>query len=232
MNIQRIAAIFEKDLKEFMKNSMLFFMPLLPIILAIFYGRMGAEEEMPAMVIYIVVGITFSAVTSACMMIMMAEEHEKNTLRGLIISPASFLDIILGKSLVTALLTFISLIISLYFVGFELFFSIQAIIGLCLLFFFFLFLGIGVGLFVKSVGMTSAYMMPIMFFFGFTSMVEFLNFKEDSIVLKVADTFPIPQLISMDETGSWVPLGIVFLWVIGAFLFTYICFIKTKQDVA
>jgi len=36
MNIQRIGAIFEKDVKEFMKNPMLFFMPVSPILLAFF----------------------------------------------------------------------------------------------------------------------------------------------------------------------------------------------------
>lgn len=230
MNVQRINAIFEKDLKDFMKNTMMIFMPVTPIILAAMYSRMGKGEDMPAMIIFIVVGVTFSAVTTGCIMMMMAEEHEKKTLRGLIQSPASFIDIIIGKSLVTGLLTAITLIISLVLIGAEPFASLKGILGLILLFLFFLFLGIGIGLFVKTVGITTAYMMPVMFLFGFTPMIEFLNFGKDSTVLKIADTFPLMQLLKMNETGSWKHLGVMTLWVLGAALFMYVCFARTRQD--
>lgn len=232
MNFQRISAIFEKDIKDFMKNTMLIFMPIIPIFLALMYSRMGdgQEEALPLFIIYLVVGITFSSVTSGLIMMMMAEENEKKTLRGLMMSPASFLDIIVGKSLVTALFTWGTLIISLLIIGIEPFLNFKAIIGLILLFMFFLFLGIGVGLFVKSVGITTAYLMPIMFIFGFTPMLDLLGLDEGSLALKVAHTFPLPQLIDMHDTSSWMPLGVVSLWVLGAGLFMYICFLRTRHD--
>ncbi|MBO1005353.1 hypothetical protein ACFSKI_02730 [Pseudogracilibacillus auburnensis] len=77
----------------------------------------------------------------------------------------------------------------------------KAIIALVFFFFYFL-LGIGVGLFVKTVGMTTVYLMPIMLLFGFTLMIEFLNFGKDSLTLKIANLFPIPQLIQMDESRA------------------------------
>jgi len=230
MNISRICAIFEKDLKDFMRNTSLLFMPLLPIILAILYSRMGESEEMPIMMSYLVVGTVFTAVSTGCLMIMMAEEKEKKTLRGLIQSPASFIDIIIGKSLVTTLLTVISLFISLLLLGIEPFLNVKAIIALFFTFIFFLLLGIGIGLFVKTVAMTTAYMMPILFLFGFTPFVDFLNLDKGSIVLKIAYAFPIPQLIRLDETGSWRHVGVVALWMLGAALFAYICFIRTRKD--
>lgn len=230
MNIQRIYAIFEKDLKDFMKNTMLVFMPVIPVILALLYSRMGGGEELPLFMVYLIVGITFSSVTSACIMMMMAEENEKKTLRGLVMSPATFLDIVMGKSLVTALLTLITLGISLAVIGMEPFLHVRPFIGLILLFLFFLFLGIGVGLFVKTVGMTTAYLMPIMFIFGFTPMIYFLGLSEDSFALKIAEYFPIPQLMGMHDTHSWLPLGVVALWVVGAALFMYICFKRTRKD--
>src|SRR5699024_232425 len=110
MSIQRISAIFEKDMKDFMKNSMLFIMTLTPIILAVLYSQMGTgEEEMPFFIVLVVVGTAFSTTTAGLIMMMMAEENEKKTLRGLIMSPASFWDIIIGKSLVTAVLTLATL---------------------------------------------------------------------------------------------------------------------------
>lgn len=229
MNIQRISAIFEKDMKDFMKNLMLLMMPGIPIILALMYTRMN-DEELPVAMIYIIVGVTFSAVTSSMMMTMMAEENEKKTLRGLIQSPASFLDIIAGKSLVTGLITFITLVASLLIVGIEPFLSFRVIVGLILLFLFFLLLGIGIGLFSKSIAATSVYMMPVMFLFGFTPMFGLFGLAEDSIVIKVLDTFPVMRAIEIHDTSSWLPIGIIAVWTIGAAVFTFICFKKTTTD--
>ncbi|WP_164669787.1 ABC transporter permease [Virgibacillus doumboii] len=231
MHIQRISAIFEKDIKDFMKNMMLLMMPLIPIVLALMYDRMGrGEEEIPLFLIYVIIGSTFSAVTYSCMATMMAEENEKKTLRGLILSPASFLDIIIGKSLVAGLMTLISLVVSLAIVGIEPFLNIRVIIGLILLFLFFLSLGIGIGLFSKSIASTSVYLMPVMFLFGFTPMFEMFGLGEDNIVIKISDVFPVMQAIEIHDTSSWLPLGIMAVWVVGAAGFMYVCFRKTMTD--
>lgn len=235
MNTQRIMAIFEKDLKDFMKNTMVIFMPVVPLLLAFLYSRMGgamdgADGELPLFIVYLVVGATFASIPAGCMMIMMAEEKEKKTFRGLTLSPASFSDIIIGKSLVTLVLTVITLVISLLLVGIEPFLSIRPLIGLVLLFAFFLFIGIGIGLFVNNVGMTTAYLMPIMFIFGFTPMIELFGVSETGIAIKIADSLPVSQLINMHDTNSWLPLGVVLLWVIGAAIFMYVCFIRTQKD--
>ncbi|MBP2257033.1 ABC transporter permease [Virgibacillus alimentarius] len=230
MHLQRIHAIFEKDMKDFMKNTMMLLMPIVPIILAFFYRQMGLGEEMPVMMGYIIVGVTYSAVTANCIMAMMAEENEKKTLRGLIMSPASFLDVIIGKSLVTGFMTLITLVLSLLILGIDSFLNTRAILGLVLLFLFFLFLGIGVGLFAKSISTVSVYVMPIMFLFGFTPMIELMGLSEDNLVKKILDLFPISQLIEMHDSASWLPLGMVGIWVVAAALFMYVCFIKTRQD--
>lgn len=231
MHVQRITAIFEKDLKDFMKNMMLLTMPLIPIVLALLYTRLGGESEtIPIFLIYIIIGTAYSAVTCSLMMTMMAEENEKNTLRGLIQSPASMMDIIIGKSLVTGLITFISLVVSLLIIDIEPFLDFRAMLGLILLFLFFLLLGIGIGLFAKSIASTSVYLMPIMFLFGFTPMIGMLGLGEDSTAIKIADTFPIMQAIEIHETTSWMPLGIIAVWVAGAAVFMYVCFKKTMTD--
>lgn len=229
MNLQRIGAIFEKDIKDFMKNMMLLMMPVIPIVLALMYKRMG-DDELPLTLTYLLVGVVFSAVTSCIMMTMMAEENEKKTLRGLIQSPASFLDIIVGKSLVTGLITLITLVVTLLIIGIDPLLNLRAIIGLILMFLFFLLLGIGIGLFSKSIASTSAYVMPVMFLFGFTPMIGLLGLAEDSMVIKIANTFPIMQAIEIHDTSSWLPLCVIAIWVIGAALFANLCFKKTTTD--
>jgi len=232
MNLGRVLAIFQKDLKDFMKNMSLIFMPLLPIILSALYARLGSsiDEEMPLAMIYIVVGTTYAAVTAGCIMVSMAEENEKKTLRGLIMSPASYGEIITGKSLVTALMTIISLVISVSLMGGSALLDVQQIIGLILLFFFFLFLGIGFGLYVKTIAMTTPYLMPIMFIFGFTPMIESLGFSGDSMVTKVADAFPIMQMLKLEETSSWVPLIIVAIWTLAAAMIAFFFFQRATKD--
>ncbi|MBY7144800.1 ABC transporter permease [Virgibacillus sp. NKC19-3] len=231
MHVQRISAIFEKDIKDFMKNMMLLMMPVIPIVLALIYTRMGSgDEDLPIIMLYIIIGVTYSAVTSSTIMTMMAEESEKKTLRGLIQSPASMMDIIIGKSLVTGLITFVSLIVSLVILDIEPFLHVRAMLGLLLIFLFFLFLGIGIGLFAKSIASTSFYIMPIMFLFGFTPFIWMLGLDEDGIVIKIADTFPIMQGIEIHDTTSWLPLGIITIWTAAAAVFMYVCFKKTMTD--
>lgn len=232
MQMSRVMAIFEKDLKDFMKNTSTIFMPILPIILAAMYSRMGSsiDEEMPLMMVYVIVGTTYAAVTAGTIMISMAEENEKKTLRGLMMSPASYGEIIIGKSLVTGLMTLISLVVSVIIIGGSALLDVQQIVGLILLFFFFLFLGIGVGMFVKSVGMTTPYLMPIMFIFGFTPMIEFLGFNENGIGMKIANAFPIMQLIQVEDTSSWKGVAVVAIWMLAAALFAFIFFQRAKKD--
>lgn len=228
MDIQRITAIFEKDIKDFMKNMMLLVLPIIPIGMAFMFDQVS--DELPLSLVYLIVGGTFGGVTASSMMTMMAEENENKTLRGLILSPVSLLDIIIGKSLVTGLLTFITLIVSLIIVSIEPFLNFRAIIGISLLFLFFLFLSIGIGLFSATIASTSGYVMTVMFLFGFTSMARLFGLEKDSLALKIIDLFPIMQAIKIHDTRSWVPILIITVWTIAALLFAYRCFRKVRTD--
>src|SRR5699024_11378631 len=103
-------------------------------------------------------------------------------------------------------------------------------LGLLILFFFFLFLGITVGLFVKTVVITTAYMMPILFIFGMTPMFTDLFSNQNGLSMKIIQQFPIPQLIKMQETGTWQPLGLVLIWTVVAGILMYITLQKAKTD--
>ncbi|UQZ32816.1 hypothetical protein C2I18_04130 [Paenibacillus sp. PK3_47] len=231
MNIRRISAIFEKDLKDLMKNLTLIITVAIPVIIALVLDRVLADAEPTVSMMYMIVGGTFAAVTSGTIMNMMAEENEKKTLRGLIQSPASLLDIIIGKSLVTVLATLVSLIVSLLITGIEPFLNIRVILGLILLLVFFVLLGVCAALFAKSVAATSAFLMPFTFLFGFTPMIGSLGFAgENSIAARITVTFPVMQAMKLHDNSSWLPLGIITIWVLGAAVITYICFQKTKVD--
>lgn len=231
MNTGRIMAIFEKDLKEFTRNAMLFTTILLPIILAFMYSRMGGgEEALPAMLVYLIVGVAFSAILCSGIMTMMAEENEKNTLRGLMQSPASMLDILAGKSLVVVLMTAVSLIISFLIMDVAFEWSIASIGGLILLALFFLNVGIAVGLTVDSVATTSVYLLPIMFIFGFTPMIETIVPDSDHFIRRLTDYLPLYQNISLHGKETTVPLLILLAWTLVSFLYVTWSFRKRMSD--
>ncbi|WNS45194.1 ABC transporter permease subunit [Paenibacillus sp. MMS20-IR301] len=231
MSIRRINAIFEKDIKDLMKNLTMLITMFTPIIIALVLGRVRNGAELTLAMVYIIVGGTFAVVTTGTIMSMMAEENEKKTLRGLIQSPASLLDIIIGKSLVTVLATLFTLIVSLLIVGIGPFLDLKAVLGLVLLLLFFLLLGIGFALSAKSVAGTTAYLMPFTFLFGFTPMIGTLGLLADnSIGLRILDKFPVMQAVQAHDTSSWMPMGIIGIWVLGAAIFTYLCFRKTRMD--
>lgn len=232
MNMARVAAIFEKDFKEFMRNMMLFTSVLIPIVIAAFFGRIEAGADgVPNEIIIIVVGVVFTAVTFSSMMTMMAEENEKDTLRGLLQSPATILDIIAGKSSVIILMTIISLVASIMLIDTSGFWSVENIIGLILLGIFFLNLGIGIGLLVKSVATTSVYLIPIMFIFGFTPYIEFLVTDESHIARQVAEYLPLYQnLYILNGDGGTAEYLILLAWVAVSFGIVLWAFNKRKSD--
>ena len=226
MSMTRVLAIFEKDLKDFFKNFMLLFLPVVPIFLAVFYKRVFNLEEGPVSLVYLMLGIIFSGLTATCMMIMMAEEKEKKTLDALILSPAGFMEILVGKSLVTTLITGVTYLVTIAILGTGIFSNIQVIFGQILLFLFFLFLGIAAGFFSSSTAGTVAYNMPIMFLFGFTPMYQMIDIENEAIVI-LLEIMPLSLIIELHDSGAWKLLFYLFLWVIAAFV---LCFFGYKKE--
>src|SRR5690625_408667 len=101
-SLKRMNAIFQKDLKDLSKNIYVGTSLLMSIILAIFYGKMG---EIPIEMHYLIINLALVAVAFFVQCAIIAEEKEKNTLRGLMFSPATLPEILGGKSLVSFILT-------------------------------------------------------------------------------------------------------------------------------
>src|SRR5690625_2236267 len=97
-SINRIQAIFVKDFKELMKNMFISSSMLMPIVLAFMYNRL-AEHTLEFVVL--VINLAFVVVAFLIQASIIAEEKEKNTLRGLMLSPASIFEIVTGKSLLS-----------------------------------------------------------------------------------------------------------------------------------
>ncbi|MCO4097753.1 ABC transporter permease [Macrococcoides canis] len=231
MKINRIKAIARKDFKEFSRNMLLLTMPLAPIVLAVLYSRMPDEalnEGRPEIAV-LTIGVALSTVLTSAMMTMLAEEKEKHTLRGLINSPATLLDILIGKSIVVSIITLISVACCLFTLKINIFIDVYMIIGFMILFGFFLLLGAGLGLYVSSVSETNAYILPITLIFGMSPMISMFINKEH-ILYRIANYLPLNQYIELAQKFSLQSIIVIGIWFVSALILNGILFKKSSFD--
>lgn len=110
-SFKRVNAIFIKDWKDLQRNSYVIFTLAIPLVFAAWLGRMGEENTVfstyPINLSLIIAGAFIQAA-------MVAEEKEKNTLRGLLLSPASTAEIFVGKSTLSAVMSIVVIIGSIF----------------------------------------------------------------------------------------------------------------------
>ena len=231
--VKRMYAIFQKDLKDFSKNMYIGSILLMPILLAAIYGRMGIDSIESH---YLIINLTFATVTAFVQCALIAEEKEKNTLRSLMLSPASLPEILGGKSLVTLLITVITIVVCSMLTGYEPVNVFPIAIAIILSAFFYIALGTLFGLLTKSVMEASVIMLPVMFVFGFGSMLQTL--VEKYPILSFADYMPNIQIIetaSKVQAGSgladvWFHIGVIAIWFVAAAVITAAVFKKRELD--
>jgi ABC-2 type transport system permease protein len=85
-SVKRAGAIFEKDLKDLSKNMYVLTCILMPLFVAMLLGKTQAPS---VSVHYMAINLIFTAVATFLQGTLIAEEKEMNTLRGLMLSPAS-----------------------------------------------------------------------------------------------------------------------------------------------
>jgi len=230
ISIRRVNAILQKDFKDILRNSAVSISALTPLILAFIYGRMG-DVSIDAH--YMVINLTMVVVGTFLQCSLIAEEKEKNTLRGLMMSPASTFEILGGKSLLSFLATMLVVVIGAYLTGYHPENIIVVVAAIMLSSLFFIGLGTLLGLFSKSVMEASVIAMPAMFIFGFGTVLT--AFADKYPILKVMAYTPNAQLVEIAvkvESGGqiWSHLGIITLWIIAVFALTAIIFKKRKMD--
>ncbi|MGV2929054.1 ABC transporter permease subunit [Macrococcus capreoli] len=230
MNMNRVMAIAEKDFKEFMRNMMLLTMPILPILMAVLFTASPMPEQFKPSIGATILGMCFVGVVTIGMMTMMAEENEKHTLRGLMNSPASMLDIIFGKSLVVLLMLIISVIASCSLLKYNPVSDWKTALSIILLTIFFLFLGVMVGLIIKTVSQTSLYSLPIVFIFAMSPNYINMGFDKDSVLMKANEYTPMVQHLRLAETGDFKHLMIIGVWLIACIIVTAFLFKKNAID--
>ncbi|AXI10831.1 ABC transporter permease subunit [Oceanobacillus sp. 143] len=232
-SMKRIMAIFQKDMKDLSKNMYITSTMILPLFFAFFYGRM---DNLTIEVHYLVINLVLAVVTAFVQCAIIAEEKEKNTLRGLMLSPATLPEILGGKSLVSFILTIGTIFICAMLTGYEPVNLSLVAIAIIVSILFYITLGTLMGLLSRSVIEASVLIMPVIFIFGFASM--FQPFAENYPILSIVDYLPSIQLIEVAaavESGSGFAdvvgnLAIILAWSIVAMIATAIVFKKREMD--
>ncbi|RAS87553.1 ABC transporter permease [Priestia endophytica] len=232
LSYKRIQAIFMKDWKDLMRNSYVLVTLALPLVFAVMYDRMGAGEVGALFAINFAFVIAGAFIQSA----MVAEEKEKNTLRGLLLSPASIIEVFIGKSLLSAFATILIIVGCILLSNYEIpslgLFILLSLINIVT------FIGIGtmLGLVSKTVMETSIIGMPILIVFGMASTIKAMI--ENETILNIIEYLPSEQFSSaLIELSKGAELGditkniaVLGVWAIVAVVATIITYKKHRFD--
>lgn len=223
ISIKRMNAIFQKDLKDFSRNWAVSSVILMPIILGFMFGRSGVDDLTSH---YLLINLAMAMVATFVQCCLIAEEKEKNTLRGLMLSPASSTEIIGGKSLLSLIFTLVVIYVTAMLADYQPANVGVVAVAIFLSTLFYIALGTILGLFSKSVMEASLIVMPFIMIFSLGSFIT--NFIESYPILKFAMYLPNIQLIELAakvEAGGGfgdvlVEFAVITGWVIVSFIVT------------
>ncbi|MEK4031394.1 ABC transporter permease [Pseudobacillus sp. FSL P4-0506] len=232
-SFKRVNAIFIKDWKDLQRNSYIIFTLAIPLVFAAMLSRMGEESAAlntyPINLALVIAGAFIQAA-------MVAEEKEKNTLRGLLLSPASTAEIFVGKSALSAVMTILviigSIFLSDYKVPSPLLFSISIVLGL----FFYIATGTILGLLSRTVMETSIIGMPVLVVFGMSSMMK--SMVDNKVLIKIVDYLPNEQLNAIwfglssgkGLSGIIEHILVLLVWVVVSIVITVVIYRKRRID--
>lgn len=232
-SLKRTLAIFQKDYKDISKNMYVSFTAIIPLFMALLYSSQG---DMTIDMQYIIINMTLSLVAAFIQCSLIAEEKEKNTLRGLMLSPASTVEILIGKGMLTFLTTIFIIVVSCLLIDYKPENTTVIAVAIALSTLFYIGLGTFLGLMTKSIMEASVIIMPFFFLFTFSSYALLLVDKFP--ILKVVEYMPNTQLVELAGevqsgagfAGVWSHLVMIIIWTIAIFFLAYRIFKKRMMD--
>lgn len=233
MSLRRMNAILIKDWKDLLKNSYILFTLAMPLV---FSSWIGSRQDVNAYSAVILVNLAL--VITACFVqaAMVAEEKEKSTLRGLLLSPASTIEILIGKSALTAILTILIIAGSVLLGGITVPAIGISVLNILLCLIIYVVGGTLLGLLSRTVMETSIIGMPIMLLIGMGGIIK--SVIENDTLKTLISYLPNDQFeqiwLALDKGKSFSDVGSHFLilvaWAIGVLVITIIVYRKRQFD--
>lgn len=233
LSLKRINAIVIKDWKDLFKNSYILLTMSMPILFAYMLAKLDANNPLVnTMPINLALVISGAFIQAA----IVAEEKEKNTLRGLLLSPAKNTEIFIGKSALTTIITSISIIIIMLIIDFEISNSPLLLVSLILNLVIYISIGTYLGLVSKTVMETTIIGIPVMAIFGMASMLKEIISNES--ILFVIDYLPSEQLnsiaLKLDKGGQFNDISenilTLCIWATISIAFCFFTYKKRSFD--
>lgn len=226
---KRSYAIVRKDFKDISKNLYVSPMFIFPPLLAALYSKAGMDSLFGTYFVFI---MTYTMVGTFMQSALIAEEKEKNTLRVLMLSPASAIDILGGKSLLSIAITAVIVFIS----SFLLDYSPSGVVIAAILISIILYVGLGtiMGLLMKSIVEASVGIMPVMLLF--IGLPYLSGYAEKYPFLSVVEYMPHNLLLSIAENNqaslgnSLGELAGLLIWTVAIHAVMVILYKKRMKD--
>lgn len=230
ISIKRIQAIFVKDYKEFSRNYAVSIMLIIPILLAFFFRATGSSLPGASGFLFNTSFVLLTCFVQACLI---AEEKERNTLRSLMMTPATTMDVLIGKSALVFAMSVVVLTIATITFGYEPTNMWAFVVAILLSIILYIAAGTICGLFSKTLLDASLSILPVALIFTGAPMAALL--KDDYPILKVVDYLPSSQLVNLLETGSTEgsllkPLLIILAWTIFLTIVSVVLYQRRLKD--
>lgn len=233
ISLRRIRAIFVKDYKEFSRNYAISIILIIPIVFAVMF-RVSDLAFPGAM--SILLNTSFVLVTAMAQACLIAEEKERNTLRSLMMTPATTMDVLIGKSSLVFAMSAVVLAIALYLFGYQP--EVAGVFVLLIILSIILYTAIGTicGLFSKTLLDATLSITPVAVVFMAAPSLALLG--EKIAIFKVLDYFPSSQLVhflslsSADLTTGQLlkPLLITVGWTIVLTVVSVVLYQRRLKD--
>ncbi|PJN51459.1 hypothetical protein PAEVO_45510 [Paenibacillus sp. GM2FR] len=207
-SMKRLQAIINKEWKDSIRNPQILLMMGMPILFAFLFSRMGANgttgDDMMILSFPILLALSMTGAFVLAMMV--AEEKEKQTLRVLMLSPASTTEILMGKSFLTFVLTVIAVIASVAVSEVpEVSWGIPSLLILISLIMF-IALGLIIGLMSRTVQESSIIGVPVLIIFVMAPM--FAPMLDSEFMMSFVNYLPTQKFIDiMGGVSAGVTMG-------------------------
>ncbi|MBP1994661.1 ABC transporter permease [Paenibacillus eucommiae] len=233
ISLKRARAIFVKDYKEFSRNYAVSFSLIVPILFAFLFRSAG--PSLPGAIGFLL-NISFVLLTCLVQACLIAEEKERNTLRSLMMTPATTMDVLIGKSTLVFVMSAIALAIATYILGYEPA-SIWAFVA-AIIFSIILYTAAGTicGLFSKTLLEASLSIMPVALLF--TGAPWGVLLADDFPIYKMLEYTPSVQLVHLLNisnigftTGDLLkPLLIILAWSVVLTIVSVVLYQRRLKD--
>ncbi|GIO28933.1 MULTISPECIES: ABC transporter permease [Paenibacillus] len=233
ISLKRAGAIFVKDYKEFSRNYAISFSLIVPILFAFLFRSAG--PSLPGAIGFLL-NTSFVLLTCLVQACLIAEEKERNTLRSLMMTPATTLDVLIGKSTLVFIISSVALAIATLIFGYEPA-SIWAFVT-AVLFSIILYTAAGTicGLFSKTLLEASLSIMPVALVF--TAAPWGVLLADDFPIFKVLEYTPSVQLVHLLDIRNigfttadlLKPLLIILAWTIALTMVSVVLYQRRLKD--